>query len=67
MTNFEKIKAMNPEEMADFLCIQAKCKSETYDGDYNNECLIIDFCRSKENLYLFCYNVWLKWLKSESD
>ena len=56
MNNFEKIKAMNIDEMASFVFNSAGC---TVYCKYINETL--DFCKSKSN----CKNGIKQWLESE--
>lgn len=53
MTNFEKIKQMSVEDMANFLC------------DATSECIFcpVTNCESVIN----CYNNTLHWLESEVD
>ena len=56
MTNFEKIKQMSVEEMADmFYSIIPSC----------DNCHIVDLCRD-ENI-LHCRRVIRKWLESEAE
>ncbi|MBQ4118970.1 MAG: hypothetical protein IJD45_01100 [Clostridia bacterium] len=55
MTNFEKIKAKNVEEMADFLCDNSDCDvCPAYDANY---------CPN-ENMKI-CSKAMKKWLESE--
>lgn len=57
MTNFERIKRMNVEELADFISENSKC-------DY---CSVQ--CDDKPNIPTMssCYCRWLEWLESECD
>lgn len=53
MTNFEKIKQMSVEEMADFLARMKYCCC----------CPIKAFCLNNDGIG--CRNVFIKWLESE--
>lgn len=61
MTNFEKIKNMNVEELALLMdSVSSDCQ----------ECPICGFCediRLKLNHFLHCKTVWKSWLKSEVE
>lgn len=58
MNNFEKIKAMDIEEMAKFL------ENMTINYDSCHYCYIKDFCKDKcPN----CYLAYKQWLQQESE
>lgn len=58
MTNFEKIKNMSIDEMAEKLDELSGCDS----------CPIREFCdKNKKTYYVNCKSVWRKWLKSEEN
>lgn len=55
MTNFEKIKSMNIDELADKLKGIFTCE----------QCLAVEFC-DKSKKIIECKSVWSEWLKSEA-
>lgn len=55
MTNFEKLKNMEIDELADNL-------DEVFACEY---CPITEFCNKNEKIKK-CKSIWKKWLKSES-
>lgn len=55
MTNFEKIKNMSIDELADKL-------DEVFACEY---CPIIEFCNKNEKIKK-CKSIWKKWLKSDN-
>lgn len=58
MTNFEKIKNMGINEMADKLAVSFVCGS----------CPIRKFCdENDKSSTATCIGVWKKWLKSEVE
>ena len=57
MTNFEKIKSMNIDELAEKLNDSFAC----------DRCLIMEFCdETTWGTHLSCTDVWKEWLKSEA-
>ena len=58
MTNFEKIKNMSTEELAEKLNESFAC----------DRCPISEFCDKKTSTqYMSCTGVWEQWLKSEVE
>lgn len=55
MTNFEKLKNMNMDELAEKL-------NESFACDH---CPIGDFCDKINSTHTSCMSVWEEWLKSE--
>lgn len=55
MTNFEKIKQMSVEDMADFFARMKYCRC----------CPIKAFCLNTDGIG--CRNVFRKWLESEAE
>lgn len=63
MNNYEKIKQMSVDEMANWLCECSECLSECSD------CPIVDYCEEysdlRGNLFLGCKDAWKSYLESE--
>lgn len=57
MTNFEKIKAMSVEEMAEL--VNDKVDSEC------SECPASDYCAA--STFTYCYEIIKEWLESEVE
>lgn len=55
MTNFEKIKNMNIDQLAEKLDESFAC----------DRCPIGEFCDKLNLTYMSCTDAWINWLKSE--
>ena len=56
-TNYERIKNMTVDEMAEFLTDSIVCE----------ECPAYDFCDTEDATYENCPKFFKKWLESESE